>query len=370
MILIRTRGLLMQTLAIAMSFIMSSCTEKSVDASSGPDTPSAPNPQQNATLQPVTTGLKWSCNSSSGDALTFDVYFGTTNPPTATIATNVTQTSVSKTGLGNLTTYYWQVVAKNSKGATVSGPVWQFTTGIAGMVAVQGGTFQMGTTTSDDYGKPVHTVTVSNYFIGTYEVMQKEWRTVVVWKQGSAITPLDPNPTTLVGDSLPVSNVSWNDIQIWLGYLNEKEGLASATKKYRLPTEAEWEFAARGGSNSKGYTYSGGNVGTDVAWIGGNSDYHLHTVGMKPPNELGLYDMSGNVYEWCYDYAGPYTAAVQTDPTGPASGSTRIIRGGCWFAWGRVDFRDYEVQDVRRPTNLVANIPKNDWYGFRYVRQQ
>ena len=361
----------MAALAIAMSLIFISCKDKSVDATSSPDTPSAPNPQHNAILQPVSTALKWSCSNSGGDALTFDVYFGTTNPPTATIATNVTQTSVSKTGLGNLTTYYWQVVAKSSKGTTTSGPVWQFTTTVNGMVLVASGTFQMGTTLIDDYEKPVHQVTLTNnYLIGKYEVTQKEWRDVVVWKQGSATTPLSPNPAYTKGDSMPVANVSWNDVQTWLGYLNEKEGVTDASKKYRLSTEAEWEFAARGGINSKGYKFSGSDSYLDVAWSSDVANAVIHQVGTKAPNELGLYDMSGNVDEWCMDYYGPYTSSAQTNPTGPSSGVYRILRGGCFVLAGTgvsSFFRDWDDPSTRFIYDNTGRA-MYDWNGFRYVR--
>lgn len=191
------------------------------------------------------------------------------------------------------------------------------------MVYVSGGTFTMGATSeqgSDAYDneKPAHRVTLSSYHIGKYEVTQAEWRAVM----GS-------NPSKFKGDNLPVEQVSWNDCQEFIRKLNSITG-----KNFRLPTEAEWEFAARGGNNSRGYKYSGSNDIGSVAWYDDNSGYETHPVGHKSPNELGLYDMSGNVWEWCQDWLGDYSSSFQTNPTGPTGptpGFYRVYRGGCWF---------------------------------------
>ncbi len=177
-----------------------------------------------------------------------------------------------------------------------------------GMVFVEGGTFEMG---SNDYDneKPVHRVTVSDFYIGKYEVTQKEWQEV-----------MGNNPSRNKGDDLPVENVSWNDIQDYLQRLNAKTG-----GNYRLPTEAELEYAARGGNKSHGYEYSGSNTLDNVAWYYDNSGSKTHSVGTKQPNELGIYDMSGNVWEWCNDWYGEnyYSSSSQNNPQGPSSGSVR-----------------------------------------------
>lgn len=146
------------------------------------------------------------------------------------------------------------------------------------------------------------------------------------------------------GDDYPVEDVSWDDIQTFLTKLNELTG-----KKYALPTEAQWEYAARGGVKSKGYKYSGSNIIGDVAWYYYNSS-STYPVGTKQPNELGLYDMSGNVWEWCSDWYSFYSSESQSNPTGPSMGSIRVIRGGSWgnYAWRcRVPYRGNSLPDDR-----------------------
>jgi formylglycine-generating enzyme required for sulfatase activity len=139
------------------------------------------------------------------------------------------------------------------------------------------------------------------------------------------------NPSGFTGDlQRPVECVSWNDCQEFITKLNEMTGM-----NFRLPTEAEWEYAARGGSRSQGYKYSGSNTIGDVAWCGSNSNGETHPVATKQPNEFGIYDMSGNVWEWCQDWYGSYSAGAQTNPTGPASGSYRVFRGGSWIVDAR-----------------------------------
>ena len=191
---------------------------------------------------------------------------------------------------------------------------------INNMVYVSGGTFIMGGDESSDQ-TPTHSVTLSSYYICKYEVTQALWRAVM----GS-------NPSKFKGDNLPVEQVSWNDCQTFINRLNSYTG-----RNFRLPTEAEWEFAARGGNYSRRYKYSGSNYLGDVAWYGGDyTGERPHPVGTKQANELGLYDMSGNVWEWCSDWYGSYSSYSQTNPTGPNSGVERVIRGGsCYLsAWG------------------------------------
>ena len=186
------------------------------------------------------------------------------------------------------------------------------------MIPVEGGTFQMGSTTSNFDEQPVHQVTVSSFSIGQTEVTQALWQAVM----GS-------NPSYYSGSNLPVEWVSWNDCQMFITKLNRLTG-----KTFRLPTEAEWEYAARGGKKSKGYTYSGSNTLDDVAWNYDNWPRRTKNVATKAPNELGIYDMSGNVFEWCQDWYGSYTSDSQTNPTGPTSGSYRVYRGGSWSEFG------------------------------------
>ena len=203
------------------------------------------------------------------------------------------------------------------------------------MVFVQGGTFTMGCTDeqgSDCYGaeKPAHQATLSDYYIGKYEVTQGLWKKV-----------MGNNPSIFIncGDDCPVVNVSWDDCQIFINKLNQLTG-----KRFRLPTEAEWEYAARGGSKASYQTkYAGSNALGEVAWYVDNSDVNYswsyeyqgrklgtHTVGTKKPNALGIYDMSGNVFEWCNDWYGDYSSGGVTNPKGATTGSSRVIRGGSW----------------------------------------
>ena len=199
------------------------------------------------------------------------------------------------------------------------------------MMYVDGGTFTMGATEgqgSEAYSdeRPIHRVTLSSYYIGQMEVTQALWQEVM----GS-------NPSSRQDDNLPVENVSWDDCQEFISRLNQMTG-----RTFRLPTEAEWEYAARGGSRSQGYKYSGSNSISDVAWYSGNSGFQTHAVGTKSSNELDLYDMSGNVGEWCSDWFGDYSSSAQTNPLGPTSGNRRIYRGGSYNsdAWQcRVSYR-------------------------------
>ena len=205
------------------------------------------------------------------------------------------------------------------------------------MVEVRGGTFRMGATSEQgsdvwEFEKPVHSVTLSGYYIGKTEVTQALWKAVM----GS-------NPSEFKGDNLPVENVSWYDCQEFIRKLN-----SLTDQNFRLPTEAEWEFACRGGNNSRGYKYSGSNYIDNVAWYDGNSGHKTHPVATKSPNELGIYDMTGNVWEWCADWYGDYSSGAQINPKGPYDGSIRVYRGGGWS--GGVSRCRSSNRDDRRPS--------------------
>ena len=210
-----------------------------------------------------------------------------------------------------------------------------------GMVFVEGGTYQMGSNSGDDDEQPIHTVTVSSFYMDKTEVTQAEYRKV-----------MGKNPSHFSGcDDCPVENVSWHDANAYAKKVGK-----------RLPTEAEWEYAARGGNKSKGYTYSGSNDLDAVGWYDNNSGSKSHPVAQKQPNELGLYDMSGNVSEWCWDRYGDYSSSSQTDPQGSNSGEYRVLRGGGWNGsdgFCRVAYRGRYYPYFRR----------ND-LGFRLVRSQ
>lgn len=190
---------------------------------------------------------------------------------------------------------------------------------IENMIEVSGGTVILGATREQEEDafydeSPAHKVTLSPFYIGKYPVTQEEW-----------VAVMGDNPSKFVGNNRPVDSVNWFDCQKFISKLNEMTNM-----QFRFPTEAEWEYAARGGKRSKGYRYSGGNLLGSVAWYESNSDGQTHEVGQKSPNELGIYDMSGNVWEWCQDWKGEYLNELQTDPQGPEEGDEKVLRGGGW----------------------------------------
>jgi len=209
------------------------------------------------------------------------------------------------------------------------------------MVFVQGGTFTMGCTSEQgndcwNEEKPAHPVTLKNFYIGKYEITQAQWKAV-----------MDKNPSKFKGDNFPVEQVSWKSVQEFIRVLNIMTG-----KHYRLPTEAEWEFAARGGNKSQSYKYSGSNNLNDVAWYKDNSEKTTHPVGTKLPNELGIFDMSGNVMEWCndpHDLGNNYTRTeIKTN--------SRVVRGGNWKS---------EARNLRVSNRDASGVYTNDGKGFR-----
>lgn len=180
---------------------------------------------------------------------------------------------------------------------------------------VPGGTFRMGGTMFD-FEKPEHDVVLScGFWIGTTEITQRQWEAV-----------MKSNPSAHKGENFPVENITWYDCLDFINKLNA----AQTNWVFRLPTEAEWEFAAKGGVKSKGYKFSGSDSYECVAWFSDNAGAETHPVAQFEPNELGLYDMTGNVYEWCQDWYGYYSAAPSADPKGPSIGQYRCARGGCF----------------------------------------
>ena len=328
---------------------------------------SNPSPSDKATNQPLAVTLSWECNDPDGDSLTYDVYFGTSsNPPK--VSANQSGKTLNRSNLSAETTYYWKVTAKDSNGATTERPIWSFSTHIdlilytpstvvPQMILVEKGSFTMGDTWGYGYynEKPTPKVTLTyNFYIGKYEVTFDKYDAFC-----EATDRSKPDDSGWGRGTRPVINVTWWDAIDYCNWLNEKEKLPKAYDSkgnlldkdgrvttdpskvvgYRLPTEAEWEYAARGGNKSKGYKYSGSDNVSDVAWYSGSK---TQEVGKKAPNELGIYDMSGNVYEWCSDWYDSYSFWAKTNPYNN-SGSDRVLRGGSWYnvaANVRVAYRD------------------------------
>lgn len=188
------------------------------------------------------------------------------------------------------------------------------------MVLVTGGTFKMGDNEGESDEKPVHQVTLKSFSIAKTETTVLQYKTFC-----NATGRIFPAEMTGKSDSEPIVEVSWDDAIVYTGWLAKKTG-----KNYRLPTQAEWEYAARGGNKSQGHKYSGGRNLDAVGWYDVNSDSSTHSVANKRPNELGIYDMSGNVWEWCKDWYGPYSNAAVINPKGSTTGLCRVLRGGGW----------------------------------------
>jgi formylglycine-generating enzyme required for sulfatase activity len=267
------------------------------------------------------------------------------------------------------------VKINTKSGDTEVGHEW----GTEAFVAVEGGTFQMGDASSSySSEKPVHSVTVSSFYMSKHEVTQAEWAAVMGSNpshfQGGNLSSYQDGLSEEQKGKLPVEYVTWYDVVAYCNALSEAEGLTAAytingtdvtwnktATGYRLPTEAEWEYAARGGKNKESYLYSGGNDADTVGWYYDNSgsDY-THPVGQKAANSLGLYDMSGNVLEWCWDRYGSYGSEAQIDPAGVSSGTNRVIRGGSW-KHSATSVRSAN-RDFTTPSLRTYNL------GFRLVR--
>lgn len=218
---------------------------------------------------------------------------------------------------------------------------------INNMVYIEGGTFTMGATPAQHLEayrdeEPAHEVKLFGFSIGRYEVTQEEWMAV-----------MESNPSNFNGLHRPVEQVSWNDCQDFIKKLNRLTG-----KQFRLPTEAEWEFAARGGNPGKNYDnkYGVSNSIGGVAWYAGNSGNQTHDVGEKSPNEIGLYDMIGNVWEWCQDFLGFYNSGTQTNPKGPSTGHGHVARGGSFGSDSRLCRVSSRISNSSTSTNCTFGL--------------
>ncbi|MBQ0074680.1 MAG: SUMF1/EgtB/PvdO family nonheme iron enzyme [Prevotella sp.] len=214
------------------------------------------------------------------------------------------------------------------------------------MVKVDGGTFTMGSTAADaeEDEAPCRKITLSTYYISKYEITQAQWHSVMSnKKQGNS-----------KNGRLPVYNVTWEKVQVFIERINKKTG-----RRFRLPTEAEWEYAARGGINGRHFSYSGDRELDSIAWYSGNSVERVHPVGQLKPNELGIYDMSGNVWEMCSDWYGNYEGDNLKNPKGTRRGDWHVIRGGCWNS-SSTECRNTFRQDESLLTATMA-------IGFRLV---
>jgi formylglycine-generating enzyme required for sulfatase activity len=251
-------------------------------------------------------------------------------------------------GLTGATTYYIRAYAISGQGVTYGNAIevktLPSTDGAFGkFVKVNGGTFNRGSDFGNNIEKPIHPVTLKSFFIGETEVTQSVWEEIM---------GVDPS-FNYNCDNCPVENVSWLDIQEFLKKINEKQ----STVIYRLPTEAEWEYAARGGANGSDFLFAGSSGINAVGWYRENSNRKSQPVKSKSPNALGLYDMSGNVWEWVQDWFNFYKADALTNPSGPLNGSSKLYRGGSFD----------DISDDCRVTYRYGNPPASRFnnLGFR-----
>jgi formylglycine-generating enzyme required for sulfatase activity len=322
--------------------------------------------------------LSW---DSAGSGISYKVYYSNQNDPSGAkpLGNLTTGTSFNVNSMAGGTAYYFWVSSVKDGQESGKSPVVTVRTAAVpvnpapdGFVRIQGGTFTMGSPASEVgriNNEVQHQVTVSGFYMGKFEVTQREWAAVM----GS-------NPSYFKGDNLPVEMVSWYDVIDYCNRRSQREGLTPAYTRsgenvtwnrsangYRLPTEAEWEYACRAGTT--GPFNTGNNITTSQANYNGDYPYNGNggqnrgttwNVGSGTANAWGLYDMHGNVWEWCWDWDGAYASGAQTDPTGPASGSTRVLRGGSW---------NFSAQYLRSAyRNSITPSSRSRGVGFRLVR--
>ncbi len=351
--------------------------------------------------------VTWTAPSDTGgaDITDYTVYWDTkaivtVAPDTNKKSTGNADTSLLVDGLINGLSYYFIVTATNSAGESL-GSSDEATVERLGYALAEGGTFKMGSPDDDKVAhedeKPQHDVTVSPFYISKYETTHAEYieflnsaevaadgskdgvRLINMYDDTIAVENIGgkfrfkEDVTIFPTSDTPVAHVTWYGAVEYANWLSNQAGLTpvytingtSVTPSwdangYRLPTEAEWEYAARGGASSEGYTYAGSNNADDVGWHEDNNEGSTHPVGQKKDNELGLYDMSGNVLEWCWDWHGVYSSVNQPDPAGPSTGARRVLRGGSWR---------YGIGGLR-PAYRGDTLPgfSSDYYGFRLAR--
>ena len=319
-----------------------------------PNAPSNPSPAHQAINQSTVANLSWSCSDPEGDPLTYDIYFGTSATPPR-VSQSQAATSYNPGALNANTTYYWKIVAKDDHSHSTESSVWSFTTRSGGgnveerdfnltedvtitMVWIPAGSFMMGRQEDEqdsyDSEDPRHEVNINyGFWMGKYEVTQAQWEAVT-----------GENPSSFDGENRPVEQVSWDDIQ--------EDFLSQIDDDFRLPSESEWEYACRAGTETRYYwgdDPDNDKIG-DYAWYYSNSNSETHDVGQKDPNAFGLYDMSGNVYEWCEDwYHDSYEGAPDDGSAWDDNGSYRVLRGGSWLRnprYGRSAYRGRVSPDL------------------------
>ena len=353
-----------------------------------PNNPTDPYPTDGATEVALTPILLWTGTDPDGNTLTFDLLIGESATDLTLVATEleVSQWQIPENLLTSNKTYYWRVISKENEHIFTEGPVWSFSTiaqkvPIPEMVSVEGGTFIMGNSSGTEDEHPEHEVILGYDFeIGKFEITFAEYDIFC-----ESVEKSKPSDEGWGREERPILNVSWWDAIEFCNWLSEQEGIAVAYRLlgeandchlvnmsgeittditevvgYRLPTEAEWEYAARGGANSSQYSYSGSDDADDVGWYLVNSNGSTQEVGQKLPNELGIFDMSGNIWEWCTDSFDLYSADQELNPYTFTTGDDMILRGGAWdssLSYLRVSFRYSTAPTDSRKTQ-----------GFRVAR--
>jgi formylglycine-generating enzyme required for sulfatase activity len=372
--------------AILAAAILSGCSASSKAPSSAPPGFEEPWPWPGANYVATSVTLSF---PFSGAGVVFDVYLAASSVlPDVPFATSVTVSTLAVADLASDTGYSWKAVARDAGGGKTESATWSFVTGTGSyppgtMCPVAGWSFIAGATP----------VVVSSFQMDRFEVTFELWTAVRTWGSTHGYTdlPVGQNGSSPLGGSNPVTNVSWYDAVKWCNARSEWEGtdpvyFTDATQTtvyrtgqialgndavswsapgYRLPTEVEWDYAARGGRFSRGYPYAGASIPGNVAWYDGNAGNRTHTAGTRSANELGLFDLSGNVFEWIWDGWSPvYPVGGSTDPRGPATAQTyRVVRGGCFQCADVTLGPAYRGYDADGPAH-------GSWLqGFRTVRR-